>query len=164
MMLNTFHNAEFSNNRFGNPNSALSLKYGHVKIPSGEYFDSATGGFTIMLWIKPLLVKDWMSILDFGTGSYADNIMIQFYTYNRLRYYIAQNKQSTDKIVGNSAINSNTWTHIAFSFSGSTYSQYINGVLDKSDTGTYKLFSHIIYLLSIVNIRILIKKSYYDFI
>ena len=70
MMLDTFHNAEFSKDRFGNPKSALYLNHGFVKVPSGEYFDPTTGGFTIMLWIKPLSHKDWLSILDFGSSSF----------------------------------------------------------------------------------------------
>ena len=137
MMLDTFHNAEFSNNRFGKPNSALLLNHGYVKVPPGEYFDPATGEFTVMLWIKPFSNKDFLSILDFGSGIRIDNILIEFWgETKKLKLYVAKNSD-LNRIFGNSVIDLNTWTHIAFTFSGDTYSFYINGVLDKSASGIY---------------------------
>ena len=107
MMLNTFHNAEFSNDRFGNPKSALLLNHGHVKVPPGIYFDPATGGFTIMLWIKVLSHKDWLSILDFANGVYVDNILVEFLADTKKLICSIQKDFSGVEIRSNSAINLN---------------------------------------------------------
>ena len=136
MMLDTFHNAEFSNDRFGKPNSALLLNHGHVKVPPGEYFDPATGGFTIMLWIKPLSSPHLSPFFDFGSGRFVDNVIYQMQTTTqKLRTYISNAHQTT---TSKSAINLNEWTHIAFTVSGGAkQTQYINGILDHSESGIF---------------------------
>ena len=136
MMLDTFHNAEFSNNRFGKPNSALLLNHGYVKVPPGEYFDPATSEFTVILWIKPF--KEYLAIFDFGSGMRVDNILIQLHAQTKnLKCYTAIDSNNVASIEGNSVINLNEWTHIGFTFSGDTYNFFINGLLDKSASGIY---------------------------
>ena len=44
-------------------------------MPAGVYFDPATGGFSIMAWIKLSAYASYQAITEFGNGSYSDNIM-----------------------------------------------------------------------------------------
>jgi len=54
--------------RLGNPQSALLFNGGHAILPPGVYFDPATGGFTIMLWIRLLSFNNIQQVINVGKG------------------------------------------------------------------------------------------------
>lgn len=59
-------------NRFNKTNSALRLKSGYLKVPSGVYF---YGDFSIMGWVKAYTLAQLARLIDFGNGASNDNIV-----------------------------------------------------------------------------------------
>ncbi len=55
-------NGKLTNDRNGNPNSAICFSNGFASVPPGVYFDQATGGFTFMAWIQVLSYNNWQRI------------------------------------------------------------------------------------------------------
>jgi len=68
-------NGALDTDRFGKVSSALFLNNGYATAPPGIYFDPATGGFTVMSWIKIASTGPSLRIIDFGNGAESDNIM-----------------------------------------------------------------------------------------
>jgi len=71
-------NVQPTTDRFGNANSALAFNHGFTWLPSGVYFDPATGGFTIMLWIRLLSFNYTQEVIHFGNGIYTNTIELRF--------------------------------------------------------------------------------------
>ena len=69
---------EWATDRFNNPNSALYFHLGYSQAPPGMYFDPATGGFTVMLWIKLISYNSWQRVIDFANGPGLDNCIFVF--------------------------------------------------------------------------------------
>ncbi len=136
-------NSTLTEDRFGTPKSALVIASGYATVPAGVYFDPATGGFTIILWIKMLYFTNGPNIIDFGNGSGNDNIRLAFNgATGQPRLSIYKNVTGVAKNFI-SAIKLNEWSHVAVSVVGSKYFNYINGYLDSQGTGNFsqtKLF------------------------
>jgi len=71
-------NVQPTKDRFGNANSALFFNHGFTSLPPGVYFDPATGGFTIMLWIRLLSFNNTQQVFDFGNGYDINTIELKF--------------------------------------------------------------------------------------
>jgi len=130
-------NSTLTEDRFGTPRSALVIASGYGTVPAGVYFDPATGGFTIMLWIKMLIFNNSPSIIDFGNGYGNDNIRLSIIN-GTAQPHLSTYKNMTG--VGKKfqkAINLNEWSHVAVSVVGSKYFNYINGTLDSQGTGNF---------------------------
>jgi hypothetical protein len=57
-------NTSFTQDRFGNLNSALALNGGWAQVPPGVYFESSE--FSISVWVYPYLVNSYARAIDFG--------------------------------------------------------------------------------------------------
>jgi hypothetical protein len=129
-------NSTLTEDRLGTPRSALVIASGYGTVPAGVYFDPATGGFTIMLWIK-MLIFNSPSIIDFGNGAGNDNIRLAFYgATGQPRFSTYKNMSGVAKNFSR-AINLNEWSHVAVSVVGSKYFNYLNGVLVSQGTGNF---------------------------
>ena len=131
-------NGQLTTDRFGNPDSALLLNKGYASVPSGIYFDPATGGFTFMAWIKITSVNFYQTIFDFSLGQNADHILICFYQKSHILYFETYLLGSSQAISYFPQIELNKWHHIAASISGSTSTLYLDGVKHAEKSGNEK--------------------------
>jgi hypothetical protein len=68
----------YTNDRFGNSNSAIYLCGGYLKVPPGVYF---IGDYTIIAWINLKSFQTSARIIDFGVGE-NDNVVFNLNTNN----------------------------------------------------------------------------------
>ncbi len=142
-------NGYFTNDRNGNPNSALLLSHGFASIPPGVYFDPATGGFTFMAWIQVFSYNNWQRIFDFGNGQNNDNILIAFPSTGDNIRLDTYNKAGRNSAQATDSISLNTWYHIAVSVSSGVSSFYINAVQRGGTSGKFLNFFQTIVLRKI---------------
>jgi hypothetical protein len=127
-------NAALTFDRFGVPNSALSLRNGYYKVPAGVYFSG--NQLTIMAWVKIRNIQSWSRLIDFGIpNSVANNppleavfLSLSFSNTGNpyLRYQSGSSNFFEDKSL--KSVDLNQWKHIACIFSYPYYSIYIDGV------------------------------------
>ncbi len=69
---------EKTTDRFDKANSALLFNGGYAFLPPGVYFNPATGGFTVMFWLRLLSFNNTsQGVIAFGNGN-KDTINIRF--------------------------------------------------------------------------------------
>lgn len=121
----------------------------YLTIPYSDQFDLGSGNFTIECWIYRLAVTDatyadsvmcmsssYSSSVSFGFGiTPAGKLGLGFGSPGSSTWDIRRGVDPGDP-VGTSTIALNTWYHIAIVRSGSTFSAYVNGVLDQTFTST----------------------------
>jgi hypothetical protein len=121
---------EFTTDRFGNVDSALSLMNGWAQIPSNTiYFDTLE--FTITVWVATQSNCSNCRVLDIGNGQRMDNIIIAL-SSNRdqlpyLRIYSGPNK--TISAQSSSSLTLGSWQFLAATFNGTNVRIYIDGLL-----------------------------------
>jgi hypothetical protein len=130
-----------TNDRFGNPNSALALNGGWTQIPSGNYFDSAQ--FTISVWVLPQQVGYFARILDFGNenGQGANNFILGLSYDNSKKPFIYM-KSTSGNLILDTTLTLNQWQFLVATFDGSNVRIYLNGqnVMTKQSAYTFPLF------------------------
>ena len=139
-------NGQLTTDRFGNPDSALLLNKGYASVPSGIYFDPATGGFTFMAWVKFFTVTDWNRIFDFGNGPSADNILLSIYQSQKIiSFYSYIGSSKAQSHTSPNEFKLNEWLHIAVSVSGGTATLYQNGVKQVEDSGKFNVIEFLCF-------------------
>ena len=73
-------NGELANDRFGTPGGSIYFKYGYGSVAPGVYFDPATGGFTVMAWMKFVSISNHMRLIDFALNFDNNNVFVQIYS------------------------------------------------------------------------------------
>ena len=58
--LQNIENGVYAEERNGQANSAIHFSYGSALAPPGVYFDCATGGFTVMAWVKLSSLEEYV--------------------------------------------------------------------------------------------------------
>lgn len=111
--------------RLGKPNSALGLKNGYIKIPSGIYFDC---DFTITLWIKLISIGSYTQILSFGNGNDNDNVNL-FLNDGIITLEISSQKNIPSFTLATSNVKINEWTHVAVVLNGNNSRIYYDSSL-----------------------------------
>ena len=130
-------NGALTTDRFGNLSSALLLNSGFATVPAGVYFDPATGGFSVMAWLKLSAYANGQAIIDFGNSVNSDNIMFYLYGttgWGRLAIYNA-NTGVVESEFSSQPVKIGEWTHLSVSVSGSVAKLYINGAAKGFKTG-----------------------------
>ncbi|RNA39022.1 glycoside hydrolase [Brachionus plicatilis] len=120
-------NAEFTEDRFGNPNSAITLNHGYMTVPGGIYFGSA---FTILAWVKIKSYEKWQRFLDFGNEGNSDNILIKLSdSLNRVQFriYNGESEYHQMNISTNMVLQLNRWYHLGFVQINGKMSIYVDG-------------------------------------
>ena len=119
-------NASFTKDRFENENSAIRLTYGYYQVPAGVYF---SGDFTISIWIRLNEHVSWARIIDFGNGETSNNIILASSNgvpaQPVLLIYYDTNPNTRVSAIPSLEIGN--WTHVAFTFDGTTGKIYMNG-------------------------------------
>jgi hypothetical protein len=126
--------------RFGNPNSAVNFLSSSYSLPPGIYFNT---NFTVTAWIY--LYQAQAILIDFSNDDELDTTMMEVNSGNQLeeRFYsesIGAGSSLFTKISApkSTALNLNTWYHVAFLGSDNGYLRiYLNGLLVSKYKGNY---------------------------
>ena len=126
-------NVNFTNDRFGNSNSALSFQDGFYTVPADVYF---SGDFTISVWIKINTLVEWGTILDFGCYSAYGNKYDVYLTpsekdpnIGQPSIYMYDSNGRFNRFLSNNILNEKFWNFFVLTLSGNTAKLYINGTL-----------------------------------
>jgi hypothetical protein len=134
----------FVADRFGCPNSALSLNQGWAQVPGGIYFN--TPEITISAWIYPQQLGYWCRLIDFGnggtkdTGFHKDAIVVPIanaLTPHATFFIFSASPPITT--IGTSNIVLGKWQFITATYNGTTTRVYVNGIQTASVTQTFTL-------------------------
>ena len=120
----------FTYDRFGSPNSALSLSSGYYQAQAGIYFNS--GPFSVTAWINMRTVSYTARIIDFGSGPFgSNNIVFCVFLANSNTPTLASfdNSKNYPFLISKSSITLNQWYHLAATFDGNLGYVYLDGVL-----------------------------------
>jgi hypothetical protein len=137
----TLYNGEnyaFTSNRYNKTKSALSLSSGYLQAPSSVYFTG--GSYTVMAWVYPRQFTYNARLIDFGNGQASDNIVLCLSSVTTGKPYTVIIKGATNPLLlySTQPLELNKWSHLAFTFSGSTRSAniYVNGILTAQGTSS----------------------------
>ena len=116
----------FVTDRFGCPNSALSLNGGFTYLPTGNYF--TTNQFSITLWILPQGTQGWSRIIDFSDGHNLNKITFSMSTNNGDYILNAQFLYFTTSLtcLSTTSLTMSQWSFVSFTYDGSYIRLYIN--------------------------------------
>ncbi|MEK7583944.1 MAG: LamG domain-containing protein, partial [Patescibacteria group bacterium] len=119
----------------------------HARIPhSAGDNDGSSGSITVSGWVYRTQAADWQrfvtkSFWDPGASPWPSPYLSYHSQFNQTtagddKLSVAVNAAGKECWSGTTTqIPLNTWTHLAFSFNGSTLSVYYNGVLEASNSG-----------------------------
>ena len=124
------NNAFYTNDRFGSPNSAISLIDGYYEAPAGVYFK---GDLTISVWIRLRVQVTWAKIVDFGNGDGVENVLVSA-SYQAGGFPAPEifNINIGQTLITSKPLTIGAWTHLVFTLSGTHGSFYMNGTLTAS--------------------------------
>jgi len=143
--------ATLTTDRFGNANSAynfINTGFGtlgdQIYIPYNSSFN--VNNLSISLWVNPSTINTGGAMINRYEGGYANSNSQawQFLLVNNNPYAVLDaasttNSQNVDSLSTHSIIPMNTWTHLVFTFNGSTLLIYTNGNLTASLNQTFVL-------------------------
>lgn len=112
-------NTNLTNDRFGNPNSALDLESGYYQVPSGTYFN---GLFSIIAWVYLRTFQIYSRLIDFS----PNNIIIAFDSVSKV--YLLNLDCSNQYALSNKPVSYNVWFHLA-GVLGTNLKLFIDGEL-----------------------------------
>lgn len=95
--------------------------------------DLGTGDFTIEGWIRPAasITGNWAIYANYGTSTRNGAHILRVLSSNsKVGFYVYPN--ASDSLVSTTALQANTWYHIALSRVSGTTRLFINGVLEAS--------------------------------
>ena len=148
---NTTGRIEADQSKFGGTSwySGSSPNQDYVEVTDNAVFDWTTEDFCVEFWIRRpdssgaiLAAKGYADSLT-DVGATASWVISQETTSGftqkvRVRAWDNSNNKIVD-ILGSAELVDNTWTHIAFTRSGSTFRLFQDGVLQDSDTSSAAL-------------------------
>jgi len=122
--------------RFGNANSAYYFNNGYAVAPPGVYFDPSTGGATIMVWIKAVSINRYQRVIDFGNDVIKDNnIVLCNYDTSPKVSFTVYSYSVTYGLNSISKMNVSEWVHLTATFTTTSATVYLNGILDATKIG-----------------------------
>ena len=117
----------------------------YLSIPDSADWDFGNGDFTIDFWLgSPTDTGLWAEVIGQGWTSGSDSWVIGIDWQNNNKMRLAYTTNGSTDIYGayTSVISTSGWTHYAFVRSGTTLTNYVNGVADGTHTiGTSTIYS-----------------------
>ena len=119
----------FTVDRFGNPNSALSLNGGYTQVPTGVYFSAPQ--LTISAWVYPQKVGSYSRLIDFGNGKSSNNVDFALSKSSSYQSYLefVNGSVSLNRVVSSITLTNKNWQFLTGTFNGSHLSMYIDANL-----------------------------------
>jgi len=105
----------------------------YLFIPNSADWDFGTSDFTIDFWYYPTSNSNRKNIID--AGDYSGRWIELNYTSDGKSYFLTS--PTTNFLASNSAINLNTWTHVALVRQGSNFYYFINGASNGSNSSAW---------------------------
>ena len=119
----------FTYDRYGSPNSALSLSSGYYQALAGVYFNG--GPFSVTAWINMRSYVISARLIDFGIGATNNNVVFCVFlgnsatttlnAFNSAAYY--------PFVTSNLVLNLNQWYHLVATYDGNFGYIYVDGLL-----------------------------------
>jgi hypothetical protein len=118
-----------TNDRLGQPKSAVNLNKGFLYAPS-VYFPA---NFTFTYWIYLRSISNWLRVIDLVNGTSVDHLVFFFYENELIiQNFFHNNSDSKHWIKTNTYFHNNKWYYVAVVQKGSTMVIYINNRLVSS--------------------------------
>ena len=114
--------------RCGHANSALALNNGYLTLPQGVYVASP---FTFTVWVKKgsTVGVGHPRIFEFGNGPEVDNIILSWISDSVVFPLIRMsNLAAYTDLYGLNEIPTTQWTFLAVTFTGTTFTFYVDGI------------------------------------
>ena len=108
--------------------------------PANAVFNFGTGVFTVEAWVYLTTIQD-MFVFDTRTSASTTGIGFQINSSGVLCYI-----QSTSTSLATTALTVGTWNHVAWVYSGTTITGYVNGVAGTPITTTLTLSQNNAYI------------------
>jgi Concanavalin A-like lectin/glucanases superfamily/Glycine rich protein len=127
-----------SNVKFGTGCFSFNGLIQRLTTPSSTVYSFGTANFTIEFWFYRTGVASGQRMIGNlpNSGWTGNNWVIGSDNGGtNIVYYINNYNNSSPLLTGTTTISINTWYHYALVRNGTTFTQYINGVLDKQATG-----------------------------
>jgi hypothetical protein len=105
----------------------------YLQAPTNTWFSG--GDFTLEGWVRPRSYGNWSRLIDFGNGGASDTIFLAYSDGTTGRPAVQIHGSSMSSLTSPFAIPLNQWSHLAFVYSGTTGTLYINGQPVASATG-----------------------------
>lgn len=117
-------NVQLVRDRFDRLNSALLFNYSYYEVPPGVYFN---GDLSVSCWIKLHQSGHWPRIFDFGNGPSSNNIFFSIsFGDTGLPAFETWNSASLLRVISNTVLELEQWTHLAYTLNGTTGTLYMN--------------------------------------
>lgn len=116
----------YGTNRYGHLQSSLDTNGGYYSAASNFYFG---GDFSISVWVNPTSLNQNGRIIDCGTSSSADNVILGYSHQLTGRPFVGIYNQTSGNLnmVSSVAIPILKWTHLVATLNKNLLSLYING-------------------------------------
>ena len=127
-----------SNVQFGTGCFSFNGLIQRLTTPSSTLYSFGTANFTIEFWFYRTGVASGQRMIgNLPNSGWAGNnwVIGSDNGGTNILYYINNYNSGAPLLTGTTTISINTWYHYALVRNGTTFTQYINGVLDKQATG-----------------------------
>ena len=138
----------FTQDKYGNPNSALALNGSWTQVPNNVYFN--TTKFSMSVWIYAQSPGKWSSIVDFGQGGGLNQIQLtqDSGSSNGIPsfciYIGSANWGGPGCVTSSQALAQGQWEMLTSTYDGTTMNIYINGVLKGTKTASGTMPKHFV--------------------